>query len=99
MPHRNWNQETKNRLNEKVDAAVTDLGSLARQVVRGSRSSELLAQAAKNFASQESAVQNSLQALRKMGLITSHLQFQEEAIERSMDTLDNIQDQLKTILR
>lgn len=38
----NWNQETKNRLNEKIQSNVNDIGSLARQVVRGSKSNEVV---------------------------------------------------------
>lgn len=37
----NWNQETKNRLNEKVAQNVQDVGSLVRHVVKTSRSSEV----------------------------------------------------------
>ncbi|KAK3095145.1 hypothetical protein FSP39_010792 [Pinctada imbricata] len=55
----NWNQETKNRLNEKVTINVQDLGSLAKYAVKTSRSNDLLAQAAKNFSFQESVIQNS----------------------------------------
>ena len=36
-----WNQETKARLNEKITANVNDLGSLARQIIRGSKSNEV----------------------------------------------------------
>ncbi|KAK0040803.1 Retrovirus-related Pol polyprotein from transposon 17.6 [Biomphalaria pfeifferi] len=36
----NWNQETKIRLNEKVTSNINDIGSLARQVIRGSKSNE-----------------------------------------------------------
>lgn len=36
-----WNQETKNRLNEKVAQIVHDVGSLVRHVVKTSKSSEV----------------------------------------------------------
>lgn len=78
---------------------MNDLGSLARQIVRGSHSSDLLAQAAKNFAFQENTINNSLDTLKKMDMIKSQLEFQLAAVERSTITLDDIQDQLKTIQR
>ncbi|XP_005102153.1 BLOC-1-related complex subunit 7 [Aplysia californica] len=93
----NWNQETKARLNEKITANVNDLGSLARQVIRGSKSNEFLAQAAKNFASQESYVHNSHETMRKMDLMRSQLEFQQSAIARSLSYLDEIQDQITSI--
>jgi BLOC-1-related complex sub-unit 7 len=36
-----WNQETKARLTEKVAVNMNDLASLARQVIRGSKSNEV----------------------------------------------------------
>ncbi|CAI9732684.1 Hypothetical predicted protein [Octopus vulgaris] len=99
MASANWNQETKSRLNDKISGNMNDLGSLARQIVRGSHSSELLAQAAKNFAFQENTINNSLETLKKMDMIKSQLEFQFAAVERSTVTLDDIQDQLKTIQR
>ncbi|CAL1539749.1 unnamed protein product [Lymnaea stagnalis] len=72
----NWNQETKIRLNEKITSNINDIGSLSRQVIRGSKSNEFLAQAAKNFASQENCIQNSHETMRKMDLLRSQLEFQ-----------------------
>ncbi|XP_055868008.1 BLOC-1-related complex subunit 7-like [Biomphalaria glabrata] len=93
----NWNQETKIRLNEKVTSNINDIGSLARQVIRGSKSNEFLAQAAKNFASQENCIQNSYETMRKMDLLRSQLEFQYSAIERSLLSLDEVQDQIASI--
>ena len=41
MASASWNRETKARLNEKIGVTVNDLGSLTRQVIRGSKSSEV----------------------------------------------------------
>lgn len=41
MASASWNQETKLRLNDKIQLTVTDMGSLVRQVIRGSKSSEV----------------------------------------------------------
>ncbi|XP_025094740.1 BLOC-1-related complex subunit 7-like isoform X1 [Pomacea canaliculata] len=97
MASASWNQETKLRLNDKIQLTVTDMGSLVRQVIRGSKSSEMLSQAAKNFASQEQHVHNSMETMKKMDTVRSQLQHQHAAIERSLIHLDEIQDQLATI--
>ncbi|XP_052225198.1 BLOC-1-related complex subunit 7-like [Dreissena polymorpha] len=94
-----WNQETKLKLNDKVSASVNDMGSLLRHVVRSSKSPEMLGQAARNFCSQEHYIQNSSETLMKMGLIKAQFEFQQSAIERSVSSLEEIQDQLKTIQR
>ena len=97
MSTTNWNQETKSRLNDRITVNVNELGSLARQVIRGSKSNEFLAQAAKNFASQESYVHNSYETMKKMDLIRSQLEFQQSAIKRSLGYLDEIQDHITSI--
>lgn len=38
-----WNRETKARLTEKVTINVNDLASLTRQVLRGSKTNEVIA--------------------------------------------------------
>lgn len=99
MSSTGWNQETKTGLTQKVTANMSDVASLTRQILRGSRSSEMLEKAAKNFAYQEAAIESSSTTIKRMGLLVSHLQFQAEAIERSVQVTDDLQDQLKTIQR
>ena len=41
MASANWNQETKHRLNEKISSNLNDMGSLVRQITRGSKSTEV----------------------------------------------------------
>ncbi|RUS72030.1 hypothetical protein EGW08_020214 [Elysia chlorotica] len=92
-----WNQETKARLNDKVSSNINDIGSILRQAIRGSKSPDFLAQAAKNFASQESYIHNSHETMRKMDLLRSQLEFQHSSINRSLSCLDEVQDQLSSI--
>lgn len=94
-----WNHETKARLSDKVAINMNDVSSLSRQITRGSKAQELLEKAAKNFAYQESAIENSSTTLKRLGLLVSHLQFQAHAIERNVMLIDDVQDQLKTIQR
>lgn len=78
---------------------MNDVASLSRQIIRGSKSQELLEKAAKNFAYQENAIENSSTTLKRLGLLVSHLQFQAHAIERNVMIMEDIHDQLKTIQR
>ena len=50
--------EVKRRLDGAVEASMIDLGSLARQINRGSKSSEIVIGTAKAFANLESSVEN-----------------------------------------
>ncbi|XP_078711376.1 BLOC-1-related complex subunit 7 isoform X1 [Lampetra fluviatilis] len=66
----------KSLLGEKVASGTADLVSLSRQILKGSRSAELLGQAARNMAAQEDALLRSEDNMKKMQIITSHLQYQ-----------------------
>ncbi|KAJ8026181.1 BLOC-1-related complex subunit 7 [Holothuria leucospilota] len=59
----------------------------------------LLSQAIRNFASQEQHLENSYQNMKKLRELKSHLEFQEEAIERRVEEMDSLQDQLTTLQR
>ncbi|KAI4530538.1 hypothetical protein MG293_019427 [Ovis ammon polii] len=104
-----FGQSVKGLLTEKVNTCGTDVIALTKQVLKGSRSSELLGQAARNMVLQEDAILHSedvrnnfcydlsfmcslcgfrevecsiflslflMQSLRKMAIITTHLQYQ-----------------------
>ncbi|XP_033632875.1 BLOC-1-related complex subunit 7-like [Asterias rubens] len=92
-------QDMDPRLPVKLQENVADLGGLAKQILRGSKSNEHLMQAARNLAMQESTVDNSSHNVKKMSLMVSQLQFQAEAIERSLEVMDTLQDQLQTLQR
>ncbi|ELK04996.1 hypothetical protein PAL_GLEAN10014240 [Pteropus alecto] len=73
-----FGQSVKGLLTEKVNTCGTDVIALTKQVLKGSRSSELLGQAARNMVLQEDAILHSEDSLRKMAIITTHLQYQQE---------------------
>ncbi|MEE6485951.1 hypothetical protein FKM82_014462 [Ascaphus truei] len=41
----------------------------------------------------------SSESLRKMAIITTHLQYQQEAIQKNIEQSSNLQDQLKHLLK
>ncbi|XP_074089916.1 BLOC-1-related complex subunit 7 isoform X1 [Macrotis lagotis] len=94
-----FGQSVKGLLTEKVNACGTDVIALTKQVLKGSRSSELLGQAARNMVLQEDAILHSEDSLRKMAIITTHLQYQQEAIQKNVELSSNLQDQLKHLLK
>ncbi|KAL1424154.1 hypothetical protein MTO96_003651 [Rhipicephalus appendiculatus] len=57
--------ESKERLCDRIQVNVNSVGSLARQVVKGSKSSETLMHTARNFALQEHALHNSRSGKQK----------------------------------
>ncbi|XP_067156298.1 BLOC-1-related complex subunit 7 isoform X2 [Apteryx mantelli] len=87
-----FGHSVKGLLTEKVTSCGTDVIALTKQVLKGSRSAELLGQAARNMVMQEDAILHSEDSLRKMAIITTHLQYH---VEQS----SNLQDQLNHLLK
>ncbi|XP_051883201.1 BLOC-1-related complex subunit 7 [Mobula hypostoma] len=98
-PQARFGQSVKGLLSEKVSACTTDVIALTKQILKGSRSSELLGQAARNMVMQEDSILHSEDSLRKMSIITTHLQYQQEAIQKNVELSTNLQDQLKHLLK
>ncbi|KAE8590494.1 hypothetical protein XENTR_v10018082 [Xenopus tropicalis] len=94
-----YGQSVKGLLTEKVSTCGADVIALTKQVLKGSHSSELLGQAARNMVMQEDSILHSEDSLRKMAIITTHLQYQQEAIQKNVEQSSNLQDQLKHLLK
>ncbi|KAG8435335.1 hypothetical protein GDO86_013336 [Hymenochirus boettgeri] len=94
-----YGQSVKGLLTEKVSTCGADVIALTKQVLKGSHSSEFLGQAARNMVMQEDAILHSEDSLRKMAIITTHLQYQQEAIYKNVEQSSNLQDQLKHLLK
>ncbi|XP_048663215.1 BLOC-1-related complex subunit 7 isoform X1 [Marmota marmota marmota] len=60
---------------------------------------QLLGQAARNMVLQEDAILHSEDSLRKMAIITTHLQYQQEAIQKNVEQSSDLQDQLNHLLK
>uniref|UniRef100_A0A3B5QC67 BLOC-1-related complex subunit 7 n=1 Tax=Xiphophorus maculatus TaxID=8083 RepID=A0A3B5QC67_XIPMA len=93
-----FGQSVKGLLSDKVGSCSGDVIALTRQVLKGSRSQELLGQAARNMVIQEDAILHSEDSLRKMSIITTHLQYhivKACVVEHSK----NLQDQLTHLLK
>uniref|UniRef100_A0A8D0DJL8 BLOC-1-related complex subunit 7 n=2 Tax=Salvator merianae TaxID=96440 RepID=A0A8D0DJL8_SALMN len=94
-----FGHSVKGLLTEKVTSCGTDVIALTKQVLKGSRSGEFLGQAARNMVMQEDAILHSEDSLRKMAIITTHLQYQQEAIQKNVEQSSNLRDQLSHLLK
>lgn len=91
---RNLFTESKARLADRIQVNVNSAGSLARQIIRGSKSNETLMHTARNFALQEYAIDNSEMNLKRMQLLTNHLQLQLDNIQKSTLLIEHVKEQL-----
>uniref|UniRef100_A0A8C4E856 BLOC-1-related complex subunit 7 n=1 Tax=Dicentrarchus labrax TaxID=13489 RepID=A0A8C4E856_DICLA len=85
-----FGQSVKGLLSDKVGSCSGDVIALTRQVLKGSRSQELLGQAARNMVIQEDAILHSEDV--SMNIIHSQ---QTQCVEHSK----NLQDQLRHLLK
>jgi hypothetical protein len=74
-------------------------GSLARQIVRGSKTSEIIMSVAKNLAQQEDVMNNTSTNLQKIQIIQSQLGFQLEAIKQGSESLENLKELTESMER
>ncbi|KAL7383959.1 hypothetical protein ABVT39_021397 [Epinephelus coioides] len=78
--------ESQPRFGQSVKGLLSDkVGSCSGDVIALTR------QVLKGSRSQES--------LRKMSIITTHLQYQQEAIQKNVEHSKNLQDQLRHLLK
>uniref|UniRef100_A0AAR2KRH6 BLOC-1-related complex subunit 7 n=1 Tax=Pygocentrus nattereri TaxID=42514 RepID=A0AAR2KRH6_PYGNA len=88
-----FGQSVKGLLSDKVGCCSGDVIALTRQVLKGSRSQELLGQAARNMVIQEDAILHSEDPLQPMTIF--FLPYSLHSVEHSK----NLQDQLRHLLK
>ncbi|CAG9792653.1 unnamed protein product [Diatraea saccharalis] len=91
--------ESKQRLAERVQVNMNNISSLARQIQRGSKSNELLSKASRDFAATENLMESSEENLKKMHLISVHMGYQFENINKSAQMLAQINEQIAAMQR
>jgi len=106
---RNLFQESKQRLAERVQVNINSIGSLTRQIQRGSKSQEILGQVlhftvsypnlpcqtVKNFAHTEVTIANTEQNLAKLQVIVAQLQQQQQSVETSCEKISQVRSENK----
>jgi len=96
---KNLFQDSKHRLSERVQANITSIGSLARQIQRGSKSQEILQQTVKNLGNCETALENTENNLEKLQVILAQLNSQHKSIETSCDKISQVREQVRDMQR
>ncbi|XP_018786147.1 PREDICTED: BLOC-1-related complex subunit 7 [Bactrocera latifrons] len=91
--------DSKKRLCDRVGVNVNNLGSVARQIVRGSKSNEILGQSIKNFTQVDIVSDYSSQNLHKMQLILQHVDYQHEVMLDNVNHMDYLKEQVTAMER
>lgn len=94
---RNLFSDSKSRINQRVQFTVQGLGSLCKNMVKSSKSSEILMQSAKHFSQQESHLESADLNLRKMQVLITHLGYQLESIDSNAKTFQDVREQFQSV--
>ncbi|RZF47636.1 hypothetical protein LSTR_LSTR009520 [Laodelphax striatellus] len=91
--------ESKARLADRVQVNVNNIASIARQIQRGSKSNEILLHCAKNFADQQTALDNSETNVKKLEANVSQLEVQYESMTRNANLMEELNEQVRSMQR
>jgi len=90
--------EGRVRLPSKVTEVIQDAATVATQIVKSSRSTELLGTTIKNFVLQgDAAIDNCSSNIRRLSVLVSHLTVQADNVEKSVQVISDVQEQLQFI--
>ncbi|XP_017774486.1 PREDICTED: uncharacterized protein LOC108561179 [Nicrophorus vespilloides] len=91
--------DSKMRLAERVQVNVNYVASLVRQIVRGSKSNEILMHSARNFALQEHTIENTEANLKKLQTLCNNLGQQQDHLIRTCQQIEEVKEQVQAMQR
>ena len=74
----------------EFQANINSIGSLSRQIQRGSKSQEILQQTVKNLTSCEASIASSEVSLARLQVVLAQLQSQHQSVEVSCDKISQV---------
>ena len=81
-------EESRKNLCDKISTNIQSTGSICRQILKGSKSSDILSNSAKSFAACDTAITSTETNIKKIGIALKHFDEQLDSINRIVD--DNI---------
>jgi len=96
---KNLFHDSKEKLCERVQNNISSVGSLVRQIQKGSKSNDILGQTIKNFTATESAISNTSAQLDKASVLTAQLHEQADRLTVTGDKISQVQEQVRDMQR
>ncbi|CAG0916635.1 unnamed protein product [Notodromas monacha] len=82
--------ESKDKLSQRIQQNINAIASVCREIHRGSKSEEVLADSAKNTLALEPFIESTSQGVEKLSAFATHLAFQVESIENSVQQFESV---------
>jgi hypothetical protein len=93
------NEESKSSIRYKLGQSLTNLIELTKSTVKHSESSELFKTCVKNFAQNDTAIENSCEKFKKIEIIATQLNYQVDTIISDCQLLKEVCEQIDSIQR
>uniref|UniRef100_H2YIA1 BLOC-1-related complex subunit 7 n=1 Tax=Ciona savignyi TaxID=51511 RepID=H2YIA1_CIOSA len=76
---------------------ISDITAVVNQILKGSNSSAILSKTHQTFATSEVNINNCFQTFHKLSALVTHLNYQQEAITKSIKQTDEVIGQIAGI--
>ena len=90
--------ESKRRLAERVQVNINNVGSITRQMQRGSKS-EMLQTTARNFCQTESTMDNTLRNLQRLQVVSAQTAYQQNEMAKGLEMVAHVNEQINDMQR
>ncbi|OQV26083.1 hypothetical protein BV898_00210 [Hypsibius exemplaris] len=91
-------EETVEKTSQRVQSSLRDLGIIARELLKGSRSEEALMSSAKQFAQHEGLIESCTLNVSKLEVISQQLALHEECMEQALSNVEDLEWKLNRII-
>ncbi|XP_014274559.1 BLOC-1-related complex subunit 7 [Halyomorpha halys] len=91
--------ESKFRLADRVQININNVGSLARQIQRGSKTSEIMMKSARDFATQEQTLASIESNLKKIQQLNDKMNIDYNLITKSGLLIEEAKEQTRAMQR
>jgi len=91
--------ESKRRLAERVQVNINNVGSITRQMQRGSKSNEMLQATARNLCQTESTMDNTLRNLQRLQVVSAQTAYQQNEMAKGLEMAAHVNEQINDMQR
>lgn len=81
----------------QLQTNLNDVSALFKHIAKGSKTSDLIGQATKNFAGTDASIANSEEVFHKLTALSTHLGYQQQAIQKNLELSGTVREQLQSI--
>ncbi|GAU92462.1 hypothetical protein RvY_04540-1 [Ramazzottius varieornatus] len=90
-------EESIEKTAQRVQSSLRDLGIIARELLKGSRSEEVLSTAARSMVQHEGYIDNCSLNIARLEILSQQIALHEECMEQSLSNVEDLQWKLNSL--